>query len=124
MLDTSVAVCFRDGDPVVLARVETWNSVLLPVVTRIELEGGLFRDPKQAALRRSRLDLMYDAFETAEFDAECADTYRRIVSSTGYSRRKILDRMIAAQALVHGATLATKNPQDFTDVPGLSVEAW
>jgi tRNA(fMet)-specific endonuclease VapC len=124
MLDTSVAVAFRDGDEKVLVRVESWPAVLLPVVTRVELEGGLFRDPKQAALRRTRLDMMYEAFETAEFDDECADAYRQIVAATGYSRRKILDRMIAAQALVLGATLATKNPQDFADVPGLTVEGW
>jgi predicted nucleic acid-binding protein len=124
MLDTSVAVSFRDGDPNVLSRVDTWQTVLLPVVTRVELEGGLFRDPKQAALRRVRLDMMYEVFETAEFDEKCAETYRAIVAVTGYSRRKILDRMIAAQALVSGATLATKNPQDFADVPGLTVEGW
>ena len=33
------------------------------------------------------------------------------------SRRKLLDRMIAAQALVHRATLVTFNPDDFSDVP-------
>jgi len=35
-----------------------------------------------------------------------------------------LDRMIAAQALVHRATLITFNPDDFSDVPGLSLLAW
>jgi predicted nucleic acid-binding protein len=45
------------------------------------------------------------------------------VASAGYSRRKLLDRMIAAQALVHRATLVTFNP-DFSDVPGLSSLVW
>ena len=39
-------------------------------------------------------------------------------------RRKLLDRMIAAQALVHRATLVTFNPDDFSDVPGLSSLVW
>jgi len=47
-----------------------------------------------------------------------------IVASAGYSRRKLLDRMIAAQALVHRATLITFNPDDFADVPNLSLLAW
>jgi predicted nucleic acid-binding protein len=47
-----------------------------------------------------------------------------IVASACYSRRKLLDRMIAAQALVHRATLVTFNPDDFSDVPGLSSLVW
>ena len=38
--------------------------------------------------------------------------------------RKLLDRMIAAQAQVHRATLVTFNPDDFSDVPGLSSLVW
>jgi hypothetical protein len=40
------------------------------------------------------------------------------------SRRKLLDRMIAAQALVHRATLVTLNASDFRDVPGLELLSW
>jgi tRNA(fMet)-specific endonuclease VapC len=47
-----------------------------------------------------------------------------IVANAGYSRRKLLDRMIAAQALVHRATLITFNVDDFSDVPGLKLRAW
>lgn len=32
--------------------------------------------------------------------------------------------MIAAQALVHRATIVTLNPGDFADVPGLDLSAW
>ena len=37
---------------------------------------------------------------------------------------EVADRMIAAQALVHRATLVTFNPDDFSDVPGLSALVW
>ena len=53
-----------------------------------------------------------------------AKTYGAIVARAGYSRRKLLDRMITAQALVHRATLVTLNPDDFSDVPGLSSLVW
>jgi tRNA(fMet)-specific endonuclease VapC len=39
-------------------------------------------------------------------------------------RRKLLDRMIAAQALVHRATLVTFNPDNFSEVLGLSSLVW
>ena len=54
----------------------------------------------------------------------CGSFYRAIVEAVGYSRRKFLDRMIAAQAIVHRATLITLNADDFRDCPGLSLLAW
>ncbi len=58
------------------------------------------------------------------FDDAAADVYRTIVEAAGYSRRKLLDRMIGAQAIVHRATLVTRNAGDFEDIPGLLLEAW
>ena len=64
------------------------------------------------------------ALPVLAFDDTAADAYRQIVESAGYSRRKILDRMIAAQAIVHRATLVTRNAADFRDVPGLDLMVW
>ena len=65
-----------------------------------------------------------NALPALAFDDAAAVAYGTIVASAGYSRRKLLDRMIAAQALVHRTTLVTFNPNDFTDVPNLSLLAW
>jgi tRNA(fMet)-specific endonuclease VapC len=67
---------------------------------------------------------MLEAMPTIAFDDECADAYAEILAAAGYSRRKLLDRMIAAQALVHKATLVTMNPPDFADVAGLDTFVW
>jgi tRNA(fMet)-specific endonuclease VapC len=50
--------------------------------------------------------------------------YGAIVAQTGYSRRTLLDRMIAAQAIVHRARLATKHAGDFSDIVGLEIDSW
>jgi predicted nucleic acid-binding protein len=50
--------------------------------------------------------------------------YRAIIDAVGFSRPKLLDRMIAAQALAASAELATCNPRDFRDIPGLRLEDW
>jgi tRNA(fMet)-specific endonuclease VapC len=60
----------------------------------------------------------------AALDDAAADAYGSIVAHSGYSRPKLIDRMIAAQALVHRATLVTFNADDFRDIPGLQLESW
>jgi len=125
LLDTDVVIHLRDGDPSVTANVAALaGAVLMSIVTRVELEGGVYRDPVTAGLRRARLDTILEAIPTVAFDAAAADAYRSIVEAAGYSRRKLLDRMIAAQALVHRATLVTMNGDDYSDIPGLTLVAW
>ena len=125
LLDTNVAMHLRDGDAAVTARVAALDgAVLMSVVTRVELEEGVHREPAHATVRRARLDAISAAIPSLAFDDAAADAYGAIVAWAGYSRRKLLDRMIAAQALVHRATLVTLNPGNFADVVGLQLDAW
>ena len=125
LLDTNVAIHLRDGDETVTSQVAALEgAILLSVISRVELEGGVYRNPAQVGIRRPRLDAMLAALPVLAFDDAAADAYRQIVEAVGYSRRKLLDRMIAAQALVHRATLVTLNAADFRDVPGLESLSW
>ncbi|MDQ2665840.1 MAG: PIN domain-containing protein [Gemmatimonadota bacterium] len=125
LLDTNVLIHLRDGDPVVSAKVaDLAGAVLMSIVSRVELEGGVYRDPAHVQLRRDRLDVMLEAIPSVAFDVDSADAYATIVAAAGYSRRKLLDRMIAAQAIVHKATLVTLNASDFADVAGLDTLIW
>lgn len=125
MLDTNVAIHLRDREEEILDKVGALeDAVILSVITRVELEGGVQRDPATAHLRLPALQAMLEALPVVAFDDQAADAYRQIVEVAGYSRRKVLDRMIAAQALVHRATLITRNQNDFADVPGLDLLAW
>jgi len=62
--------------------------------------------------------------------ADCWGEWRRSPSTAGIADRagllrrqrlgvRLPDALIAATALVQGLALATKNPRDFTQVPGL-----
>jgi tRNA(fMet)-specific endonuclease VapC len=125
MLDTNIAIHLRDGDPAVVEAVGALEGgILLSIVTRVELEGGVRRELTGAAARRARLDTILAALPVVPFDEAAADAYRNIVEQAGYSRRKLLDRMIAAQAIVCRVTLITRNAEDFRDVPGLPLQVW
>jgi tRNA(fMet)-specific endonuclease VapC len=122
LLDTDVAIHLRDGDPAVTERIAALeDAVLISIVTRVELEGGVYREPAYAPIRRARLDAILAAVPTVAFDDAAAEAYGVIVAHAGYSRRKLLDRMIAAQAVVHRATLVTMNAADFSGIPGLAL---
>lgn len=125
ILDTDVAIHLRDGDSEITRKIGALqDAVMISVVTRVELEGGVYRDPANTAVRRARLDVMLAALPCLAFDEDAAQRYGAILAHSGYSRRKLLDRMIAAQALVHGATLITFNAADFSDIPGLTISKW
>ncbi|MFY7759002.1 type II toxin-antitoxin system VapC family toxin [Aquidulcibacter sp.] len=125
LLDTSVAIEVRDRSQAILGKLEGLSGrFAISVITRVELEGGVHREASSATLRRQRLDVFLSHMPVLPFEEEDADRYGGILQSCGFSRRKILDRMIAAQALNAKATLVTLNPQDFEEVTGLQVLGW
>jgi len=125
LLDTNVAIHLRDGNPAITEKMAALDdAVLMSIVTRVELEGGVYRDPEHSKIRRARLDAILAALPAIAFDDAAAEAYGAIVASAGYSRRKLLDRMIAAQALVHRASLVTMNAGDYADIPDLALVAW
>jgi len=125
IIDTNVAIHVRDGDAATTAKVAALKgAVMISVITRVELEGGVYREAANVVARRARLDVMLAALPCLAFDDDAAAKYGAIVAHAGYSSRKLIDRMIAAQALVHRATLITFNGDDFSDVPGLKLRVW
>ncbi len=125
ILDTSAAILVRDGDEAILNRLDALSTIpLISILTRVELEGGVYRDSTLTSVLRPRLDLFLEQVEQLPFEDIQAVQYGKIVAALGFSRSKIIDRMIAAQAITAGATLATLNPRDFRGIPDLVIEDW
>jgi tRNA(fMet)-specific endonuclease VapC len=125
LLDTSVAIPWRDGDPAVMARLAALTTApYVSILTMAELEGGVHAKPGLSALRRAALSALEGRLDVLPFNDAALAAYRSILEDCGYARAKVLDRLIAATALAHHLRLATRNPKDFGDVPGLVVEAW
>lgn len=70
------------------------------------------------------MDVIFRGLTVLAFGDADAEASGAIVQTAGYCRRKLLDRMIAAQAIVNRATVVTQNPADLRDIPGLELEVW
>lgn len=125
LVDTNVAIELRDGSPVIAARLATLASrPSLSLLTLVELEGGVYSRPELSRSRRNAVDALLSRLNVVAFDARTVAAYGRIVAACGFSRRRILDRLIAATAIVNDLTLITINGADFAGIPNLKLEIW
>lgn len=125
LIDTNIAILLRDREPGTIARIGALaGDALISVVTQVELEGGVYSKPQFTAARRASLDVLMQTLIVVPFGDEAALAYRAIVAERGFVRQRLLDRMIAATALVYDVPLITCNGNDFRDVPGLKLEIW
>ena len=125
LLDTSVAVELMRGTPRIVEK--RWNSSVaayLSVISHVELVAGTYRDGHADPLVRARLDRLLDGVEELAFTHREAEAYDRIIAANGFSRRRMVDRMIASTALANELAVATLNPRDFKAIRELRVEDW
>ena len=125
LLDTDIAIRLPDRDrsigEALAARSE---RKLISLVTVIELEGGVAAKAELAMDRRVALDALLAVLQVLPLDSDVVKDYSDILAQAGFSRRRILDRLIAATAVVHDLTLITINGADFRDIPDLKLEVW
>lgn len=125
LIDTDVAIHLRDQNSDIVRRIAALGErPFLSIVSQVELENGVYKNAALTEIRRPAVDLMLKSFIVLPFDAEAVHAYRTILTGSGYSRRKVSDRMVAATSLVHGFTLVTMNGRDFADIQGLQLDIW
>jgi tRNA(fMet)-specific endonuclease VapC len=125
LLDASVVFAIVLGEHATLARLGRLDvaDVAIPSLVWSEV---LAADEMNAAdpRRAENLALLGETIDILPFDRAAAELYARMMRRLSPKRRRVLDRMTAAQARAHGFTLVTLAPRDFADIPGLTVEDW
>lgn len=125
LLDTNVAIYLREGFPEFVRRVEALDrKPFLSVISHAELEGGVYAFADEQPRRRAGVNALLQMLPVIDFDFEMSSVYGKILEQTGFNRRKLIDRMIAATALVANMTLITTNGADFADIEGLKLMVW
>lgn len=113
LLDTSVII---DPPPRGTASFADLVSVSAVTVGELHYGVGASMDPVEQLHRRQRLRLVLDTYEVLPFDAEVAEFYgllANVVRQAGRNPRpRRMDLLIAATAVRHGLSLATRNGAD------------
>ncbi len=122
LLDASVTFALLGGEQTVLgrlARLETQHVALSAIVWSEVLAVS-----SQDARLRENIDLCRKNLDILPFDRASAEAYGALLEGLAPKRRRILDRMIAAQALQTGMALVTLTPEVFEDIQGLTIVSW
>ncbi len=137
VLDTDhISVLQHSESPAAIALMQRLDALAIDDVstTAVTLEEqsrswlgliGRYTDVRQQVAYYRRLVGMFDFFSgwrILPFDEKAADEFLRLRATR--VRIATTDLKIAAVALTQGATLLSRNLQDFTQVPGLKVENW
>ncbi len=119
-LDTSALVDALTGAKRSAPRLRTWAdrgermSLSAPVLYEW-LRGPRLEDEIEIQ------ELLFPAEAAVAFGPQEAILAAELYRTVRRTRGREIDLAIAACALAHGATLWTLNPQDFRDIPGLTL---
>jgi predicted nucleic acid-binding protein len=135
VLDTNVIseLVRREPSPIVLRNLRGLSSrdLYTTAISEAEIRFGLAilpRGRKHTALR-NQLDLILKqefAGRILPFDSTAAAAYAELVARRRATGQPIsvFDGQIAAIALIHGATLATRNVRDFQGLQFPLIDPW
>lgn len=122
LLDTSVFIAREAGRPA--GELPARASTAVSVLTIAELRIGVLvaADPSDRAVRLSTLESATRDHDPLPVDDAVAEHFARLVAQLRAAGRKprMIDTLIAATALAHGAAVATQD-DDFDDLPGVDV---
>ncbi len=128
LLDINVLSDFARGEPAVMTRLrrEAPSQLAVSVITEMEVEYGLVRNPHLAPRLRDVMRRLLDAILVLAFEREDARVAAQLRSSLNSQGTPIgaYDLLLAACALRRGLTLVTHNVREFARVGGLGFEDW
>lgn len=128
LLDTNVLSDFVRGEPEVMARLrhEAPSQLAVSVITEMEVEYGLARNPDLSPRVREAMRTLLSTISVLPFereDARVAAQLRAGLSSQG-TPMGAYDLLLAACALRRGLKIVTHNARELARVGGLGLEDW
>ena len=128
LLDTNVLSDFACGESAVTARLrqEVPLGLAVSVITEMEVEYGLARNPGLAPRVREAMRVLLNTIAVLPFEREDARVAAQLRASLNSQGMPIgaYDLLLAACALRRGLKIVTHNAREFVRLGGLGLEDW
>ncbi len=128
LLDTNVLSDFVRGERAVTARLrqEAPLQLAVSVITEMEVEYGLARNPNLAPRVREAMRMLLNTISVLLFEHEDARVAAQLRASLNSQGTPIgaYDLLLAACALRRGLKIVTRNAREFDRIGGLGLEDW
>lgn len=128
LLDTNVLSDFARGEPAVMARLrrEAPAQLAASVITEMEVEYGLARNPNLSPRLREAMRTLLETIAILPFEREDARVAAQLRASLNSQGAPIgaYDLLLGACALRRGLVIVTHNTREFARIGGLGVEDW
>lgn len=128
LLDTNVLSDFARGEADVVARLrrEAPQHIAVSVITEMEVEYGLARNPRLDPRLRHTMRTLLDTIAVLPFEREDARVAAELRANLHRKGTPIgaYDLLLAASALRRGLRIVTHNAREFARVDGLGLEDW
>lgn len=128
LLDTNVLSDFARGERSVMARLrrEAPQQLAVSVITEMEVEYGLARNPALAPRVRDAMRMLLNTVSVLPFEREDARVAAQLRANLNRQGTPIgaYDLLLAACALRRGLRIVTHNAREFDRVGGLGLEDW
>jgi tRNA(fMet)-specific endonuclease VapC len=136
LLDTDIMTLWLYANERVRKRFDAVvnpDRVAITIVTHVELFRGRFAAVVSAATgaeclaaqhRLEHTQTQLAGAEVVPITEEVAEQFDALRSLKKLNKMGAGDRLQAALALAHGATLVTRNTKDFAQVPNLKLDNW
>ncbi len=124
LLDATTVFAAASGEMATLSRLSRLSigDVAMPALVYGELLSAMAGGKSLRLIEN--VSLLAQNVDILPFDRKAAETFGELLRRIEPKRRRMLDRMVAAQAIAEGMTLVTLAPGDFADLPGLKIESW
>jgi tRNA(fMet)-specific endonuclease VapC len=128
LLDTNVLSDFVRGEPAVMKRLrhEPPPQLAVSVITEMEIEYGLSRNPDLSPRVREAMRTLLNTLSVLAFEREDARVAAQLRAALNKQGTPIgaYDLLLAACAMRRGLKIVTHNAREFVRVGGLGLEDW